>query len=178
MFSNPDKREIRLILAILGGVALFGFWVIPASVEDPEGFGFAEGMPPSFTPNLVAWLAALVLVLRLIHMAWPRVMQKKKALGPAITEVAEEPTRPVQVALSILVCLLYAMVLIPFLGFYFSGFVLVLTLILILGERRWMVVLGIPIAVVGMVYLLFDLVLTIILPRGSLMILLSQSLME
>ena len=178
MFSDPIKREIRLILAILGGVALFGFWVIPTSVKDPEGFGYAEGMPPSFTPNLVAWLAVLVLVLRLVHMAWPMVVQRMDAPGPAITEVAEEPTRPIQAVLSISACLLYAMVFVPYLGFYISGLALIFTLILILGERRIVIVLGVPVVMLGGVYLLFEVVLTIILPPGSLMTMLSQFLVE
>lgn len=177
MIVNPIKREIGLILAILGGVALFRFWVIPASVKDPMGFGYAEGMPPSFTPNLVAWLAVLVLILKLIHLAWPMIVQGKAASNPVIPE-EEEPNRPMHAPITILVCIIYAMVFIPYLGFYVSGLALVLTLILILGERRWVVVLGIPVAVVGVVYLLFEHVLTIILPRGSLMLMLVRSLVE
>ena len=68
MVASKRSSEIRLLFALLLFIAFFTIWIIPNSVEDPEGFGYAQGLPPSFSVYLIAFLAAFTLLLRLIKV--------------------------------------------------------------------------------------------------------------
>ena len=132
---------------------------MPASVEDPEGFGYAQGLPPSFTVYLVALLGGAVMLVRLLRL-WRNPQL-------ALAEVAANERRMGAQALSIIgVCLLFAFLLIPGLGFYPSSLLFIVTASLILGERRPVFLTAPPVAVTGGLFLAFEYGFSIFLPRG------------
>lgn len=159
MPSTPRQREALLLIALLTGVAGIVLWVVPASVEDPEGFGYAQGLPPSFTVYLVALLAGAVMLVRLLRL-W---------LTPAlaVVEVEAAGRRIGAQALSVIgACLLFAFLLIPGLGFYPSSLLFIVAASLILGERRPIFLTAPPVAVTGGLFLAFEYGFNIFLPRG------------
>lgn len=160
MLATPRHREALLLIALLAGVAGTVFWVVPASVDDPEGFGYAQGLPPSFTVYLVALLGGVVMLVRLLRL-WrnPRL---------DVVEVdAGERRLGSQALWIIVVCLLFAFLLIPKVGFYPSSLLFIVTASLILGERRPLFLTAPPILVTGGLYLAFEHAFSIFLPRGD-----------
>jgi hypothetical protein len=172
MQSADRLYETRLLGILLMLVAVFALWVIPSSVEDPEGFGYAEGLAPSFTVYLVAALAATILALRLI-----RVLRGMGAEN-AHSDVASEEIPDSQKRSMIIIgsCLVFAFLLIPFLGFYISSFAFVAFLAIQMGEQRVMVLTALPAFLIAGVYVGFELGFTIMLPRGDLVQLLLDAM--
>ena len=159
MLSTPRHREALLLALMLAGVAGFVLWVVPASVEDPEGFGYAQGLPPSFTVYLVALLGGAVMLVRLLRL-W-----RNPDLSVVEAE-AGEPGHGSRAASIIGVCLLFALLLIPNLGFYPASLLFIVVASLILGERRPLFLIAPTIVVTGGLFLAFEYAFNIFLPRG------------
>ena len=184
MVAAERSSESRLLIVLLAFVALFAFWVIPASVEDPEDFGYAEGLAPSFSVYLVAALAAVTLFGRLVRVLMAGGEAVQSGTAPQMTDpqsddashdgnpefVEEAPAPQTRPGTIIGACLIFPFLLIPYLGFYVSSFVFVIFLAFIMGERRPMVLTFLPILLIAGIYSGFELGFTIFLPRGELVL--------
>ncbi len=169
MNVTRHSGELTLIGLLAVGDAFFAWWVIPASVEDPEGFGIAQGLAPSTTLHLIAGLAGLVLACRLIGIARAALVGADHApVAAARPPSADEQGSWRRVTTVIGVYATFALLALPWLGFYASSFGFVLALVLILGERRAAVVIATPVLLTGLVYGLFEGLFSIALPRGEL----------
>ena len=80
--SDTAGTEILQLVILLGVVAVFYFFLIPAGVTDPEGYGLDQGLPPSFSPKLVAALAALLMLVRLGKL----LLNREAAVASSITD--------------------------------------------------------------------------------------------
>lgn len=162
---KPELAQLALLMAL---DAVFYFAVIPAGIVDPEGFGMDEGLPPSFSARLVAALAALLMLgraARLVLMG---------ASTPASGDEAGESGggEPVAITerslLAIGATLVFALVLVPQLGFFVAGALLMPCLLLVMGEIRISRLVLYPAGVLALVWLLFERLLSVRLPPGAL----------
>lgn len=169
--SVTDARRVEMlqlvVLLVLDGV--FYFFVIPTGIVDPDGFGIDEGLPPSFSARLVAVLAAMLLIGRLVRLL---LMGAPRTDVGARTPESEANTAPVNISprsvTGIAVALLFASGLTPYLGFHLAGAILVLVLLVVMGERHPAKIVAFPAIVMLMVWLLFEQLLSIRLPVGAL----------
>lgn len=164
----PDhvRLELILIAVLLPLVALFAFWYIPLSIDEPQGFGADSEVSPRFAPYLLASLMALALIGRLLQLGFYALRGRLDSLPDDLAETGTaEETRRGLVLNS--VTTIYGFLMVPFLGFYAASFALVAYLVNRLGERRvWMIALIGTVCVV-FTYLLFDELLNVRLPRGA-----------
>ncbi len=175
MIADERSSEIRLLIALLVLVAIFTFWLIPNSIEDPKGFGYAQGLAPSFSVYMVAILAAATLILRLL-----RVLRSSPIALSSQSEsselVQDEPGKQKRGWIIIGTCLLFAFVLIPYVGFYISSFAFVVLLAIIMGEHRPVMLIALPVLLLVAVYLGFVEGFTIALPRGEFILLILDAM--
>ena len=164
MDAQP-RREILLLCGLLLGDAVFYFAVIPYGIKDPEGFGLDQGLPPSFSAHVAAILLALIMGARLLSLLIGRAVVAPEEEA----ENGEAETGPwLRNAAGIGVALVFAMVLVPLAGYYLAGICMILVLMMVMGERRWPYLVGQPVAVMGLIWLLFDRIFSIRLPTGML----------
>ena len=84
-------------------------------------------------------------------------------------EIADEPvTIGARNLIGIASALLFAYFLVPVVGFYISGFLLLGALMRIMGETRLLALLWQPALVVGLIWGLFDRIFSVNLPAGVL----------
>lgn len=160
------RREISLLLALLAASALFYFLVIPNGIIDPDGFGIGQGLPPSFTARITVILIAVILGVRLLQLLVnPAVAEPTETdLGHDIapTDSGSGPRNFAGIACA----LVFAFVLVPIIGYYLASIGMIAALMLVMGETRWPYLVGQPLAVMGLIWLLFDRVFSIKLPAG------------
>jgi hypothetical protein len=179
MTASDRTFEVRLLLVLLAMVAIFTFWVIPASVIDPPGFGFADGLAPSFSVYLVATLAAFTLVGRLIRLLREDPQDDQDPAAPASATPGsqdQDPSSKTRITIIIAICMSFAFLFIPYLGFYISSFGFVVFLTGLMGERRPVVMILLPALLVCGIYAGFELGFTIFLPRGELILQLLEAI--
>jgi hypothetical protein len=166
MLAAARTFELRLIFVFLALVAVFVLWVIPVSIEDPEGFGYYQGLAPSFSVYLVAAMAALTLIVRLFRVL---LLGENEGDASAPESEAEETSKfHLRSGLIIGACLIFAFLGIQFFGFYLSSFVFVIVLAFLMGEQRPMVLGSVALVLVAGIFAAFELGFTILLPRGEL----------
>lgn len=155
--------EILQLAILLALDALFYFVIIPAGVSDPEGFGLDQGLPPSFSANLIAVLAALLMGFRLARL----LLGKNVAIVSTIADEDELSVGfPKRGLMGMAAALVFSLLAVPFAGFYIASALLLCVLLLILGESRPSRLLAFPLAVIAVVWLLFAQLLSIRLPTG------------
>jgi len=163
--TRPRHGEIALLCGLLLADAVFYFVAIPYGIEDPEGFGLDQGLPPSFSARVAAILMALIMGVRLLWvLAGGKITAPDRGTGNG--EAGTGSWR--RNAAGIAIALVFAVVLVPLAGYYLAAACMILALMTALGERRWFHLVGQPIAVVGLVWLLFDRIFSIRLPTGML----------
>jgi hypothetical protein len=164
----PDhvRLELILIAILLPLVALFAFWYVPLSIDEPQGFGADSEMSPRFAPYLLAFLMAFAMIGRLVQLGIYALRSQLQTLTDDLetTGNSEETGRGIVLNL---VTALYGFILVPVLGFYAASFALVVFLVSRLGERRLIVIGFVSVACVLFTYLLFDELLNVRLPRGA-----------
>lgn len=169
MSRRVEFFELALLLC---AVALFYFVVIPAGIIDPDGFVLDEGLPPSFSARLVAVLAALVLIARVISLLWFSDASTGSSIEPATDDLSDE-AQPVRLSLrvwtGVAVSLLFAFGLVPILGFGAASLITLALMLFVLGERSTIRLALFPVLVSAFVWLLFTQVLSIKLPVGMLL---------
>ncbi len=166
--SGAAKSEISQLIVLLLADLLFFLVIIPISIVDPEGFGLDQGLPPSFSAQVVAVLAAALMLLRIGQLL--RGAQAADSMSPDFATADSEAAGglPVRGLTGMAVALLFAIVLVPLLGFYAAAAALMLILLLVMGERHWPRLVVFPAIVTALVWGLFDRLLSIRLPSGTL----------
>lgn len=163
------RREVVEIGVLLVADLVFLLVVVPLGIEDPTGLGLGEGLPPSFSANLVSILVGVILVGRLLQLVtgWG---YDSRAIDLEMTLEAPEGARErLQFSLiGMFAALLFAFVLVPALGFHLGAWLFLLCLLAVLGETRRLHLIVLPPVVVLLVWGLFDQLLSIRLPGGVL----------
>ncbi len=179
---SARRVELTELLFLLGLVAVFYFFVIPAGITDPDGFVLDEGLPPSFSARLVAVLAAFVILLRVVRLYWLPDASPKSAPASHSTQSTDEPvpseprvslTRRVWIGVG--VAWLFAFGLVPVLGFPVASVLTLALMLFVLGERSVPRLVLFPIIVTLGVWILFEQLLSVKLPPGLLLPLITSS---
>ncbi len=160
------RLEFILIAILLPIVAFFAFWYVPLSIDAPQGFGADSEVSPRFAPYLLAALMAAAMIGRLLQLGLLAARDRLHAIPDDLggTGTQEETRRGI--VLNIVVAI-YGFLLVPVIGFYAASFVLVTYLVHRLGEQRPVIVAVIGALSVVFIYLLFDELLSVRLPRGA-----------
>lgn len=153
--------------ALLALDAAFYFLVIPAGIVDPVGLGMDDGLPPSFSARLVAILAGALMLGRWVQLAVRG--EEPIPTGNDDDIAGDRVTISLRSVAGILAALLFAGLVAPALGFLPGGALLILTLLLVMGERRLPRMLVATGCVMLLVWLLFEVLLSIRLPGGWLL---------
>jgi putative tricarboxylic transport membrane protein len=154
------------IIASVVMVAFFIFMLIN-SVGLHEIRRFGE-MGSGFWPILVLSAATLLSIFLLISNFMKYLKDKEKTpSGAAISPEAQidVKSRRKKFALSVIFLLIY-IVIMPWIGFVLSTLVYVLAFILVLGERRKLVLIFSPILVTVLMILIFSKFIAIPFPKG------------
>ncbi len=160
------RREIWLLLVLLAASAIFYFFVIPNGIADPDGFGIGQGLPPSFAARIAVILIGVILSLRLIQLLInPAAANVEQSDADTATVSAQSDNGPRNLA-GIVCALLFAFVLVPAIGYYLASIAMIAALMLVMGETRWLYIVGQPFAVIGLIWVLFDRIFSIKLPVG------------
>ena len=162
------RREIVLLCGLLLADAAFYFIVIPNGIADPAGFGLDQGLPPSFTARVVAILMAVIMALRLVRLMLQPDLANSAEVDPADGGVAVETATGLRNLAGIFCGLVFALALVPLAGYYLAGVCMVAALMFVMEERRWPYLIVQPLAVIGLIWALFDQVFSIRLPSGLL----------
>ena len=175
MGDTNNRAELCQIAILLVAVSGFYFLLIPLGIIDPEGISLTQGLPPSFSARLVAALAAGLMLARCAQLilygrsvASNKTNHTDEALE--ISEDAAERTKgpPVRGLLSMAAGLIFAYAMVPMIGFFPAGILLLFVLLRVLGETRPLFLVLPPIVVTTLVWALFEQLLSIRLPDGSL----------
>ncbi|MFK7965666.1 MAG: tripartite tricarboxylate transporter TctB family protein [Burkholderiaceae bacterium] len=169
-----EWSQLAILLALLG---VFYFVIVPAGIEDPADMGFDQGMPPSFSARAAAIVAALIVLGRMVQLlvggGQPRLSQQQDS-ARLVSEPGEEAESDSvvisgRVVAGIAAALVYAYALLPQLGFVAGSLVLLVSLLVMLGEKSPFRLLVLPMLVTFGVWLLFVQALGVTLPTGALM---------
>ncbi|MBT5266869.1 MAG: hypothetical protein HOL85_18675 [Rhodospirillaceae bacterium] len=176
--QNIETRaELGQLLALLGLDAVFYFVVIPAGIVDPDGFGIDQGLPPSFSARLVAILAAALMILRCGQL----IFMKTNAEGAIASSGGDVPGSELDLdqpseglatrsLAGMAAALIFAFAIVPAIGFFPAGYVLLMILLRVLGETRPVKLLLPPAMVMVLVWVLFEQLLSIRMPVGMLFV--------
>jgi len=145
-------------------VAFFIFMLIN-SVGLHEIRRFGE-MGSGFWPILVLSAATLLSIILLISN-FMKYLKEKTPSGAATSPEAQRDVRSrrKKFALSVILLLIYIVVM-PWIGFGLSTLIYVLAFILVLGERRKLVLIFSPILVTVLMVLIFSKFIAIPFPKG------------
>lgn len=166
---SARRVELFELLFLLGLVALFYFVVVPAGISDPDGFVLDEGLPPSFSARLIAILAAMIIVLRVLRITIfsPRAVADEPGVASEVEPVTELSTKLTRrVWTGVVISLFFAFALVPVLGFAIASLLTLGTTLFVLGERSWFRLMLYPLLVSAGVWLLFSQLLSVKLPEG------------
>lgn len=162
------RLELWLITILLPAIALFAFWFVPQSIAAPQGFGADSEISPRFAPYLLSTLMAGAMVFRLLQIGLAAMRGTLGDMDDDLTDDLGTPEETRRGAVLNFVSNLYALALIPILGFYVASFGLVAYLLRRLGENRLWMCAGIALAAAAFTYLLFEQLLRVRLPDGFL----------
>ena len=175
MGDTKNRAELCQIAILLVVVSGFYFLLIPTGIIDPEGMSLDQGLPPSFSARLVAALAAGLMLARCGQLVLSGRSDASNMTGgadevPVIAGDAAVRTEgpPVRGILSMGAGLIFAYALVPMIGFFPAGILLLVVLLKVLGETRPLFLVLPPIVVTTMVWALFEQLLSIRLPDASL----------
>lgn len=175
----PDRGEARVELfqlaVLLVGVAVFYFAIIPASIVDPPGFGLKQGLPPSFSARVAVVCAAVLMLYRVGFLMLSRQDRADFGSVDAGEQAEIEADRdnvpegmPVRGLIGMAAALVFAYLAVPLIGYFSAGFLLLAGLLRLLGETRIRSILLPTTAVMFLIWVLFEKLLSIHLPVGLL----------
>lgn len=173
---SPKQAETLQLLLLLAVDAVFFFVIIPHGVQDPEGFGWDQGLPPSFSVRLVAAIAAILMLSRLVKIHVTKTPDLAAAPVNGIPEDRDEDAEdaepdldagvPIRGIMGMAAALIFSIVLVPFAGFFLGSAALLVAMLLILGEQRLSRLAIFPGIVILLIWILFGQLLSIRLPLG------------
>ena len=175
MGDTNNRTELYQIAILLIAVSGFYFLLIPTGIIDPEGMSLDQGLPPSFSARLVAALAAGLMLARCGQLVFFGRSEASNMTGRAdeVPEISKDAAAiakgpPVRGILSMAAGLIFAYAMVPMIGFFPAGILLLVVLLKVLGETRPLFLVLPPIVVTTLVWALFEQLLSIRLPDGSL----------
>lgn len=151
-----------MIGGLIAGALGLGFGMIPAGIE--EGFG-SQG--PGLSPRIMPEIAVAGITLALVFGLFRTILAK----GPVDDAPATQDrtgTHLLRAAGAVLICLLFAYIGFDAVGFYLGGVAMAAVLTLMLGERKVLYVLLLPILTLAVIYGLFELGFQIKMPKSNL----------
>ena len=156
---KPVRPESIAISSLLAAAVVFGLWVLPLGI----GLGAAgdgTGLSARFMPQL----ATMAMVLALAWGLYRSFVE---------TGSADEPGRDQEGRVRIpigglLICLAFAVIGFDLVGFYVGGICMAVLLAVLLGERRPWVIVLFPTLLMAGIYLLFEVALSVRLPKFGL----------
>jgi hypothetical protein len=159
---NVKQREILIIAVLLITTLIFGFALIPIGIS--EGFGdIGPGLSPRFMPELATAGIAIALAFGLA-----RYLFASRPEDDTGVPQLQEGGHPLRAVVAISICLFFAIIGFRVTGFYLGGITMALMLTLLLGERRLINALLIPVLVLTIIYLVFEIGFQIRLPKSNL----------
>ena len=159
---NSRYREMLIIAGLLIATIIFGFVLIPLGIN--EGFGeIGPGLSPRFMPELATAGIAVALAFGLGRY----IFTKEPAEDRGVVS-HHEGGHPFRAVAAILICLFFAAVGFRVAGFYFGGIAMAVSLTLLLGERKFLSAVLIPVVVLAIIYLVFEVGFQIRLPKSNL----------
>jgi len=159
---NVKQREILIIAVLLITTLIFGFVLIPIGIS--EGFGdIGPGLSPRFMPELATAGIAIALAFGLARYLFASKPEDDTGVLPL-----QEGGHPLRAVAAMSICLFFAIIGFRVAGFYLGGITMALVLTLLLGERRLINALLIPVLVLTLIYLVFEIGFQIRLPKSNL----------
>tara|TARA_B110000467_G_C18333032_1_gene494947 strand:+ start:967 stop:1491 length:525 start_codon:yes stop_codon:yes gene_type:complete len=155
-------NEGSLILVLLSLTLFFNFWVVPFGVADPENFGYEDGLAPSFAVYLVGILALVTLMYQFIKVFIFKINKVTNSNTKLNSFEVLSITRSKKIISS---CLIYSFLLVPNIGFYFGSIIFIITLSVLMGERRVSILTVVPLIVMLFIFLGFEKGFQIFLPE-------------
>lgn len=156
--SSRNVGVILTIAALLGITIAFGFGLLPLGIA--LGYGSdGAGLSPRSIPQLATAGIGFALAFGLLEAVTNRTPMDDASLA-----TGEHPLRAASAAL---ICLLSAYLGFALLGFYLGGAIMSVALMLLLGERKLLVVILFPLLVLVVVYVIFELGLQVRLPKSG-----------
>jgi hypothetical protein len=150
-----------VIGGLIAGTLGLGFGLIPAGID--EGFGSqGTGLSPRSIPQITVAGITLALAYGLFQ-----TFLAKYPIDEAPTTRDKSATHPLRAAGAVLICLLFAYIGFDAIGFYLGGVAMAALLTLLLGERKVLYVLLLPILTLALIYGLFELGFQIKLPKAD-----------
>jgi hypothetical protein len=158
---SERTRELLLIGGLIAGTLGLGFGLIPAGIE--EGFGSrGAGLSPRAMPQVAVAGILLALTFGLLQMI---LAKSPNDATPATGDKSGDHL--LRAAGAVLICLLFAYIGFNAFGFYLGGVAMAAALTLLLGERKVLYVLLLPILILAVIYGLFELGFQIKLPKSD-----------
>jgi len=159
---SERTRELLVIGGLIAGTLGLGFGLIPAGIE--EGFGSqGPGLSPRAMPQFTVTGIALALVFGLFQ-----TILAKDPIDETLATGDKSGGHPLRAAGAVLICLLFAYLGFDAIGFYLGGVAMAAALTLLLGERKVIYVVLLPILTLAVIYGLFELGFQIKLPKSDL----------
>lgn len=159
---SERTRELLLIFGLIMGTLVLGFGLIPAGIE--EGFGSqGPGLSPRAMPQIAVAGIALALIFGLAQ-----TILANSPIDQTRTTGGKHGNHPLRAAGAVLICMLFAYIGFDACGFYLGGAAMAAVLTLLLGERKVIYVVLLPILILAVIYGLFELGFQIKLPKSGL----------
>jgi hypothetical protein len=159
---NVKHKETLVIVVLLIATLIFGFVLIPVGISEGSG-DIGPGLSPRFMPELATAGIALALAFGLA-----RYMFASKPEDDTGDPPLDEGGHPLRAVAAISICLFFAIIGFRVAGFYLGGVTMALLLTLLFGERKPLNALLIPVVVLTVIYLVFEIGFQIRLPRSNL----------
>lgn len=153
---SPLRNQETLLGATLLVLAILVFVGVVNFKNTAENY---RALPPSFFPNILVGVM-VVLSLALLVRGW------RNAPSPIFKQSVKRSN--VLRVVGLMALLVVFIVLLQYVGFAISSFLFVLSLQLVLGERRPVRLFALAISVTLVMYVVFVLLLRVPLPRGLL----------
>jgi hypothetical protein len=159
---SDRTREIWIIVALLVVTGIIGFGLIPLGISEGSG-NIGPGLSPRPMPELATGGIALALIFGLIQYL-------TKSVPDADAQMAthQEGGHPLRAVVAITICLLFATIGFRVSGFYLGGVAMAALLTLLLGDRKILNIIVIPVLVLIFIYLVFEFGFQIRLPKSGL----------
>jgi hypothetical protein len=159
---NDKTRDIVIIVSLLIATLVFGLVLIPIGISERSG-NIGAGLSPRFMPELASAGIAFALLFGLFQYLTSSIPDDD--MGLASHHVGGQPLRAV---VAITICLIFALVGFNATGFYLGGVIMGASLTLLLGERKLLNIIVVPILVLTVIYLVFEFGFQIRLPKSGL----------
>lgn len=157
---SDRTREIIIIATLLIVAMIFGFGLIPLGIKEGSGSG-GPGLSPRFMPEIATAGIALALMFGLMQYVIGSVPDDE-------TSALHAGGHPLRAVTAMVICLLFAGIGFRVAGFYLGGVAMAALLTVLLGERKPLNIIVIPILVLSVIYLVFEFGFQIRLPKSGL----------